>query len=148
MKRHLWKNAIRKRIRQNHIMFDGADVKKALKSSILKKMSPWLLDKTYKVVDEETMLNIVERSKLDRREYVPEHFDCDEFAKVFWGSTSKDFELNSTGMVLDMSSAHAYTVLLVHKLGKLVFLAMEPQSDKIITAPTQNHKMLGGYIIM
>lgn len=132
MKRYLYKNAINKRIRENGITVSSQDILKAFKASLGRGLQVWPLDSEYTVVDMLTIKHIIERSKVDKAKYIKDKRDCDKFARCVWAETSKNFLLNSFGLVLDFSAAHAYNAIVRHiGKNKLDILWLEPQNDKI-----------------
>ena len=97
MEKQFYKRSIKRHIKEGHQLVDADKVWKLLNQKRFKGIRPLLLDRQYKVPRYETWVHIVGRNRVDKRHYRPEHFDCDDFAKIIYAYASKEFELNSCG---------------------------------------------------
>ena len=71
----------------------------------------------------------------NKKKYISEQYDCDNFAFSFKARVDKWFHLNCVGLVIDWSGAHAYNIV-VFKDG--TWSLFEPQSDTWPTAGQSN----------
>ena len=84
------------------------------------------LDSKYWVCDRSEFDKIVQWDWTDKKQYISEKYDCDNFAFSFKATVDRQFHLNCVGLVIDWSGGHAYN-LVVFKDG--TWSAFEPQSD-------------------
>lgn len=134
LKKQYFKNRIKKEIAKKHKIVTGNDLWTFLGKSKVGKFKRILLDSKYLVVGYETWLNIISRNQVDKRTYKPQHFDCDDFAKIMYAYSSKEFEVNTCGLVLDWSGRHAYNLIIcLDPQGELRLTFFEPQSDRFLT---------------
>ena len=145
LEKRCYKRNIKKQIEAQHQLVDADKVMKLFNKKKFNGIQPILLDRKYKVPTYEVWVNILDRNRVDRRFYKPEHFDCDDFAKIIYAYSSKEFELNSCGLVLDWSGRHAYNVFLFINLeNKLDFSFFEPQDDCFLK---ENYLFTGQYAL-
>lgn len=111
----------------------------SLKIALLKKLIiPITLDKRYKVPTLNDWKRIIQYyRRINASTYIPDFFDCENFALVFSAMVPKQFKINSAGIafgtVYDKSTGkklgeHAYNVLAYMDNCKLDFLLFEPQT--------------------
>ena len=93
------------------------------------------LDSKYWVCDRAEFNKIVQWDWTDKKQYISEKYDCDNFAFSFKARVDKWFHLNCVGLVIDWSGAHAYNIV-VFKDG--TWSLFEPQSDTWPTAGQSN----------
>ena len=84
------------------------------------------LDKKYWVCSQKTFMRIVRWDWLERRKYMADKLDCDNFALIFMARLTDYFGLNNVGLVIDDSSGHAYNIVIFKDGSVRIF---EPQSD-------------------
>ena len=84
------------------------------------------LDNIYYMASEEDMLNIIAWDWIDKRKWISQKFDCDDFAFAFKSHVSEYFGLNQVGWVNDYSGRHSFN-LIIFPTGHL--WVFEPQTD-------------------
>jgi len=67
----------------------------------------------------------------DKKKYVAEKYDCDNFAFSFKARMDRKFHLNNVGLVIDYSGGHAYNCVIFADGTAELF---EPQTDKFVTS--------------
>ena len=114
-------------------------------------IQPITLDNTFVSVPVKQMDEFIEIDRTDKRQYVSEVYDCDDFARDFSRNATR-MGITSVGVVLDRASAHAYNVVLTSDKGILKCRAYEPQeSDEKkcwVKLGEGSYKAKGGYIIL
>jgi len=85
------------------------------------------LDGKYWIPGLEDCLKIIEWDFIDRKQYLIDRFDCDDFAAAFFAQVRTSYFVNNVALVIDWSSGHAYNLIFTSE-GKLILF--EPQSDK------------------
>ena len=108
------------------------------------------LDSNYTACSKKEFMEWVEWDWVDKKQYVAEKYDCENFAFSFKARTDRRFGINTVGFVLDYSGGHAYNVVLFTDSPPLLY---EPQSDAWVqigegTSATEIYKMQAGYIII
>jgi hypothetical protein len=98
------------------------------------------LDNQYWVTDMNNVLNVISYNWVDKKTYIPEKHDCDNFAIMFYATAVEDFQLNSIGIVIDWSSGHAYNLIV---LSNRQVLLLEPQSDTYFFPPYRDVQYYG-----
>ena len=96
------------------------------------------LDNNYWCCSRNDFLDIVAWDWTDKKQYVLEEYDCDNFAISFKARMDRRFHLNNVGVVVDFSGGHVYNVV-VFSDGSLELF--EPQGDRFVT----NEKGTGYY---
>ena len=83
----------------------------------------------------------------DKKRYISEKYDCDNFAFSFKARMDRRFHLNNVGLVIDYSGGHAYNCV-VFSDGKAELF--EPQGDRFVTDKigTGQYKCESGLIII
>ena len=83
----------------------------------------------------------------DKKKYVAEKYDCDNFAFSFKARMDRKFHLNNVGLVIDYSGGHAYNCVLFSDGTAELF---EPQNDRFVTdrQGTGQYKCTEGLIIL
>ena len=104
------------------------DVAEAFAQSPLKRLGLRMLDGELRALPSKLWRRILDFSQVDAIEYVPEIMDCDKFARIFVGDVLKYFHV-SAGLVVDISSKHAYVAILVYDNEQLSVVSIEPQND-------------------
>ena len=114
------------------------------------------LDKKFWATDKGTFFEVVNKAlSVQHRVYVPERYDCDDFATAFKGRLS-ELGVTAVGFVLDYSSSHAYNAVVLvdaeqHESGVdmedcLDVVAVEPQKGEIVQTGGGSFKALQGRI--
>ena len=140
-------------IRENSYQISGKQLRDACKEG-LPHLSVDCLDKKFWATDKATMQTVVDKAlSVQNRVYVPERFDCDDFATSFKADLSR-LGVTAVGFVLDYSSSHAYNAVVLvdaeqHESGAemedcLSVVAVEPQQGKIVQTGAGSFKALQG----
>ena len=66
----------------------------------------------------------------DKKKYVADKYDCDNFAFSFKARMDRKFHLNNVGLVIDYSGGHAYNCVIFSDGTAELF---EPQGDRFVT---------------
>ena len=151
MDRRYYKYNIKREINNKVKRVTRDDILDAFDNSRGDNLQVLCLDSIYRAIPIDVWELIVGRSRLDRRSYKPNFFDCDDFAKIFWAMCSKQFEINGCGFVADFSGGHAYNVLLVVEPDRSLDLAwLEPQTDLIMdkSPATGYYQMKNGLVMI
>ena len=136
-------------VRDTKQSFSNQDVAAALKASSLGKLQGLPIDETYWAVPIDTWQLILDYNGTDKRQYVKDIFDCDNFAILFAGTVADKFSINGAGIVIDFSGMHAYScILVVDENGQLAFATIEPQNDRFIINPAGAYDAEYGVIIL
>jgi hypothetical protein len=69
----------------------------------------------------------------DNLHYEINVFDCENFAFYFASRVARMFGINTVGIVLDYSSAHAYNLVVVKDRQGVRWYLYEPQTDELFT---------------
>jgi len=86
------------------------------------------LDTKYYLASEEDFLGIIAWDWVDSLDYIPEVWDCENFAFLFQAHVALYYGLNQVATVLDYSAGHAYNLVLFGNK-RYVF---EPQTDGLV----------------
>lgn len=109
----------------------------------------WLeLDGTYYMIDQNHFLNVILYDWVDKKDYVAEKFDCEDFAFNFKAHVNWYFGLNQVGMVIDYSSAHGYNIVVFPTGNVMLF---EPQNDSLFFLTERDkewYAMTDGFILL
>ena len=127
--------------------YTSDDVRKAMHKVLMPQDGLVILDTTYWALPVTTWDALIKAVGPDTNKYKSERYDCDDFAVVFKGKMSNEFEINGVGWVIDESSSHSYDCVLVDvgaSLPEVHFI--EPQNDRwvrsAIKQPTDSHYQL------
>lgn len=135
-------------VRDTKQQFTNAEVKAALRKSHLSKLGGLPLDETYWGVSLETWHLILAYNGTDKKRYVKDTFDCDNFAILFAGSVADKFSINGAGIVIDYSGGHAYSALLVATEDGPAFATIEPQNDEFVIKTEGMYDAEFGFIML
>lgn len=69
-----------------------------------------IYDSKYWTCTKQDFQKILKWDSTNKKKYIPEQYDCDNFAMSFKSRVARYFHLNNVGLVIDMSSAHAYNI--------------------------------------
>lgn len=113
-------------------------------------MRSWFFDVMYYSVNVDDLIDALSywrKYVLENIEYLPEVFDCDDFATYFkvwlqsWIYASKGIRVNGVGIALGvvykdgrLLGGHAWNIVLVDNGGRQYVLFVEPQLGEIITS--------------
>ena len=138
-----------RKVRDTKKQFSNDQVQDALQASGLSKLHGLPLDNTYWGVSLETWELILAYNGTDKKRYVKDTFDCDNFAILFAGSVADKFSINGAGIVIDYSGGHAYSALLVAtEDGNLAFATIEPQNDAFVIKMDGMYDAEFGFIML
>ena len=135
-------------VRDTKKQFSNDQVQDALQASGLSKLHGLPLDNTYWGVSLETWHLILAYNGTDKKRYVKDTFDCDNFAILFAGSVADKFSINGAGIVIDYSGGHAYSALLVATETGLAFATIEPQNDEFVIKMDGMYDAEFGFIML
>ena len=140
---------LKKLIKENVVQYSAEDVRVAVERSGGSALQVVCLDSYYRVLPLSVWEHVIQRGQVDTKEYLAEIFDCDDFAKVFWGNVANRYSLNGCGFVADFSGGHAYNVVLVDKDGELDVAWLEPQTDHLMDISPESgmYEMSNGFIL-
>ena len=123
------------------------DIIQAFTKSSLSNLQPMFLDQSYFVPTWEQWQEIISWNRSEEPVYVPERRDCDDYAKYFAGAISLNWGVNACGIVVDVSSAHAYCAIFIDTVEGLGVGLLEPQTDESPMIGEANYKAQSGYVI-
>ena len=108
------------------------------------------LDNSYTACSKKEFLEWIEWDWVDKKQYVKDKYDCENFAFSFKARTDRRFGINTVGLVIDYSGGHAYNVVLFTDSPPLLY---EPQTDEWVyigegMSANESYKMERGYIII
>ena len=110
------------------VVFDKKVVRRTL-NKYAGDMGDVLLDDKYYVLSNAEWNYVVKIIGAEADKYQSDRFDCDKFARVWYGKVAEKFEVNSMAIVVDYSGRHSYNALLVHDGAKnLNVVLFEPQN--------------------
>ena len=132
--------------------FSGDDVRHAMSQGSLYRLQCILIDSKYRALSLDDWCTVIKATTDEWKNYTPEVFDCDDFAKCQSALVSLKYNVNGCGQVYDTSGQHSYNVLLViDDGGNLVTRILEPQDAKILTSDevdTGHYKEASGFVII
>lgn len=99
----------------------------------------WCFDRKYWATTKEGFLRCIKLEFVDERMYKMELFDCDNYAWIFKGHMSYDFDITSVGFAIgevrdekgNLLGYHAWNTVIVIENGALKFYHFEPQADML-----------------
>ena len=109
------------------------------------RMNTHYIDSKYHLCSEKDMTAIIKFDWTDRKKYVSEFYDCDNFAFNFKAMVARRFGINSVGLVIDWSGGHAYNIIAFRNGSMKIF---EPQSDSWPVLGSKMYKFEKGEIII
>jgi len=104
---------------------------------LLKDLLPrWTLklcfDAKYRIPHIDELRQILRSDWLDKKQYVAEYFDCDDYAFALKSHFAEQHQINGIGVVIDPISRHAYNIALVHEDTTVIrCYIIEPQTDEV-----------------
>ena len=97
-------------------------------------------DTNHLVVSIATMEDIIKYSWVDRKKYIVEHFDCDDYALAFKAHVSEIYNINSVALAKHIQVIKSNGEKLWHRA--CVFLAIDNFTLKAYLLETQNDKLI------
>ena len=97
-------------------------------------------DGTYYMTSIGNMRKLIERDWTDRRKYLKERYDCDNFAESFKEHMSSIYGINSVGLAKHIRTTLSTGQKIAHRA--CVFLATENDVIKLYLLETQNDNMI------
>lgn len=96
-------------------------------------------DARYKITDQNTFINtILADDWVHTLQYIPEYFDCDDFALTFKVVTAKLVFNITVALIYDWSAGHAYNMA-IFPTGNLMLI--EPQTATIFSLSQRNQSL-------
>ena len=127
--------------------------RQALRQAIL-KLDPeanttHLWDSRYVFPKESSLRRALRLDDVDQRKYIPERYDCDNFARDLPGKIQQATGCNCVGMILDPDAGHAYSVAGVIGKGDLPkLIVIEPQNDNTkIRLRSKYYRLSGAWFL-
>ena len=130
--KHLHMRKLKAAVKKTEKVFTQQDLGNVFVRSPLRKLRFLPTDSKYRCVDLPTLKLLLERNNVSEIKYVPEFWDCDNFAMALPPDLSRTFGVNSLGFVIDYSGGHAYNCAFVHSNGTLGIVIIEPQTDRLV----------------
>ena len=138
---------LRSAIRKQSRTFSLEEVVDAWRRSPGRALVPWLLDTEYHAVPHDVWRMILQDSGVDKQRWVAETRDCDDFAFALRGTVPLRLGVNGLGVVIDLSSSHAYSAVLCVSGDSLEVGFVEPQRDEWVVPGSDDYKLLEGKVI-
>lgn len=99
----------------------------------------YFADRSYSIIDLSVMRSIIKYSWVDRKKYLAEFHDCDDYAGEFKAHVSEIYNINSVALArqieVDIGDKKVW-----HRAG--LFLAIEDNILKVFLLETQNDKFV------
>ena len=108
------------------------------------------LDSKYWVCSKKEFGDWIEWDWTNKKRYVAEEYDCDNFAFSFKARCDRRIGINAVALVIDYSGGHAYNLVCFTDSPAELY---EPQSDRWVQqgtgiSKTELYKLTNGYIIL
>tara|TARA_Y100000296_G_C5030416_1_gene184535 strand:- start:14 stop:490 length:477 start_codon:yes stop_codon:yes gene_type:complete len=108
------------------------------------------LDSKYWACSKKEFQNWIRWDWTNRKKYISEQYDCDNFAFSFKARCDRKIGINTVALVIDYSGGHAYNLVCFTDAPAELY---EPQSDRFVSVGTgisknEVYKMKDGYIIL
>ena len=145
----LYTSAIKKNIKRNAKEHSSNEVREAIQKADI-PMEFLQMDNKYWSLPTWIWKNIIEKTKVDRKTYTGDFFDCDDFAVLFRAKCTDTFGVNGVGIVVDYSGGHAYNLILARERGQIAIKWLEPQNDVIMDelGESKLYKGTNGFIFL
>ena len=132
LSKHLYKRAIRKRLENESVSIDCNGLMDAWKRSHISDLSLLMIDREYRAIPRDLLDDILERSTVDRKQFLTNWKDSDDFARMLWAECSWVWCSNFMGLVIDRKIGHSYNAaLIVDNDGQINMTRIEPQTDLV-----------------
>ena len=135
-------------VRDSKQQYTKAEVVAALDASPLGLLQDVPVDNNYWGASEDAWHGMLAYTGVDRRRYVSDSFDCDNFAVLFAGIVADKFDINGVGIVVDFSGGHAYCAILIVTDSGLKIGIIEPQNDKFVIKTEGMYAARFGFIFL
>ena len=148
-----YKHQVRRAIKEHSRNVQAQDLIDNWHNSPLKRLQPYFLDRSYRILTLEAWETVLAWSKVDKFKYEAEHRDCDNFAMALAGRIPLEFAVNGIGFVCDFSGGHAYNAVLYYDDNKTVDIGIvEPQTDGFVVigdnkSRSEAYKAEKGFVI-
>ena len=140
---------IKKHIAETEVQFSGFQIDGALLEDRNNYLQIVPLDDVYYCVNEFTALEILKKSRIDKKRYANDRYDCDDYAFALKGEIGRRYSLNSVGLIIDYSGHHAYNCMIVSDFGKPKVIYIEPQTDEVVIRQDGTpYEMEFGFVII
>ena len=108
------------------------------------------LDSKYWACSKKEFQDWIKWDWTNKKKYVSEQYDCDNFAFSFKARCDRKIGVNSVALVIDYSGGHAYNLVCFTDAPAELY---EPQSDRWVTkgngkSKNEVYKMQDGYLIL
>ena len=108
------------------------------------------LDSKYWACSKKEFENWIEWDWTNKKRYISEEYDCDNFAFSFKARCDRKIGINTVGLVIDYSGGHAYNVVAFTDAPAELY---EPQSDRWVSkgnsrSRSEIYSLTDGYIIL
>ena len=104
------------------------------------------LDSKYWVCSKQEFENWIEWDWTNKKRYIAEEYDCDNFAFSFKARCDRKIGINSVALVIDYSGGHAYNLVIFSDEAPELF---EPQNDSWRKkGESKLYSLTSGYIII
>lgn len=88
-------------------------------------------------LDETELSRLVQRWLRRYKRYIPEVYDCDDYAFCFKCFASYNYNINGIGVVLDYGMGHAYNITVLPFVNIQI---IEPQTGRYMSYPLALHE--------
>ncbi|RKU10818.1 hypothetical protein C6503_19220 [Candidatus Poribacteria bacterium] len=140
---------VRRLVKESEREFTAQEVVDALNASLLSDLQDVPLDGRYWGASEAAWRGMLAYTGVDRKRYIKDRFDCDNFAVLFAGRVADKFGINGVGIVIDYSGGHAYcAILIVDENGNLSIGIIEPQNDQFVLKTEGMYSAKFGFIFL
>ena len=109
---------------------------------ILKKCNTnnlWIGDEVFKLIDTNDLIEFLKNNPVNKRKYITEFHDCDDFCYELMGNVSTWYPEGSFGMVWGNRAkdnvAHVRNFF-INEINEIMYV--EPQTDEIFAPSTEN----------
>ena len=131
----------------NPVVFDKKAIRKAF-NHFAGDMGDVLLDNKYYCLTLEEWKQVIKEIGPEVNKYTPERFDCDDFARVWYGKVAERYEINGMFVVVDYSGEHCYNALLTHDgKGHLAVVLFEPQNGSFPKFGVKPYLLHSGFFV-
>jgi len=104
------------------------------------------LDSKYWVCSKQEFEDWIEWDWTNKKRYISEEYDCDNFAFSFKARCDRKIGINSVALVIDYSGGHAYNLVVFSDVAPELF---EPQNDSWRKkGESKLYTLTSGYIIL